>query len=225
MITAVTTCMGRLDHLETTLPLMLEDFEHVIVVDWSCPQNSGDWAEKQGAEVVRVYDQRYFHMARSRNIGATRVKTRSVCFIDADTMIMGGVRTEVSRLLNLSTMVVAARTSQNADISSLVGFLAVDIGQFWGVGGYNENLEGYGLEDCYLRAQLRLERGMGVKRVSPGALGSIRHDNTLRGKFFKEPIEVSGRRNHHILTQYLKSQGVSDWVTDPKTEDIAYRLP
>lgn len=206
-----------------TLPLMLEEFDRVIVVDWSCPENSGAWAAKEGAQVIYRKGEKHFNASKARNLGARAVESRSICFLDADCLVMTGLKAEIERLLNLSTMVIAARTSEDIDISTLGGFIALDIGQFWGVKGYNEALEGYGLEDCYLRAQLRLERGLGAKRVSPGALGSIRHSDVLRGKHHKEPLEVSGNRNHATLMSYLQSQGVKDWTTDPKTADIAYR--
>lgn len=223
MITAVTTCMGRLNHLDTTLPLMLKEFEEVIVVDWSCPQKSGDWAEKEGARVIRHPGEKLWNASKARNLGARAVKSRSVCFLDADTMVMPGLRVEIESLLNLSTMVIASRNAENIDVANLNGFIAVDIGHFWGVKGYNETLEGYAIEDGYLRAQLCLERGLKVARVSPNALGAIRHSDEMRAQFQKESIQVTARRNMNILLDYLLSHGVTDWQNDPRTSEMAYR--
>ena len=53
----VTTCMGRLDHLKESLPAMLaQPDSEVIVVDYSCPQGTGDYVAKHfpAARVVRV---------------------------------------------------------------------------------------------------------------------------------------------------------------------------
>lgn len=223
MITAVTTCMGRRNHLEMTLPLMLQEFDHVIVVDWSCPQDSGTWAVKQGAEVVYQRGEKHFNVSRARNVGALRVKSRSLCFVDADVLVMSGIKAEIEENLNLSTMVLASRTSQNVDVTSLTGFIALDIGQFWGVGGYDETLEGYALEDCHLRARLCLDRGVKAARLSPGALGALRHGDDLRGMFYSEPIHVSAKRNRELLFSYMKRYGVTDWTTDPRTAEIAWR--
>lgn len=223
MITAVTTCMGRLNHLETTLPMMLEEFDEVVLVDWSCPQKSGDWARSQGAEVVYQLDQKYWNASKARNLGARAVKNRSVCFIDADTMVMPGTAKEIESLLNLSTMVVASRNAKNSDVPNLNGFIAVDIGHFWGVKGYNESLEGYAIEDGYLRAQLCLERNLKVARLSPGALGAIRHSDEMRGQFQKEDIFTTSKRNFNLLLDYLRSHGVTDWQNDPRTAEMAYR--
>jgi len=221
MITAVTTCMGRREHLEASLPLMLEEFDRVIVVDWSCPQRSGEWAKRQGADVIYRRDEKFFSIPKSRNLGARQVDSRSICFLDADTLVMPGLRFEIESKLTLSTMVLASRMPSDKDITSLCGFLAVDIGHFWGVNGYNESLEGYALEDCYIRAQLCLERGLGPARVS--RLAAMRHGDDLRGAHYEEPIEVSARRNRGLLAEYLQRHGVINWTTDPRTSEIAYR--
>jgi predicted glycosyltransferase involved in capsule biosynthesis len=216
--------MGRREHLEMTLPLMLEEFGHVIVVDWSCPQDSGKWAAKEGAEVIFRKGEKYFSASKARNLGARQVKTRSVCFIDADVLVSAGIQAEIARTLNLSTQVIASRDPQNNDVHALGGFIAVDIGQFWGVGGYDESLQGYALEDVHLRARLLLERGVLPKRLSPAALAVFRHSNEMRGRYFEESVEVTARRNHARLMQYLATHGVTDWVNDPRTADIAYRV-
>lgn len=222
MITAVTTCMGRLEHLETTLPLMLQEFSHVIVVDWSCPQNSGDFAESEGAQVVRKTGEKYWNASKARNLGAQYVKTRNICFIDADVMVGRGIQAELMQLIDLSHMILAPRTAEGLDVHNLNGFIALDIGQFWGVKGYNEILEGYGLEDGYLRAQLALERGMRCKRLSAGSLGALRHSHELRERYCRDSLVESARRNSVHLHQYLKDQGIEDWTKDPRTAEIAY---
>jgi len=201
---------------------MLQEFEHVVMVDWSCPQNSGDWAEKEGALVVRKYDEKYWNASKARNLGACSVKTRNICFIDADVMVSRGIKAEIIKLLDLSHMVLAPRNANNQDVHNLNGFIALDIGQFWGVKGYNETLEGYGLEDGYLRAQLTLERDMKARRLSPGSLGALRHSHELREKYAKEPLTISAKRNSDSLKQYLQDKGVNDWRQDPRTADIAY---
>ena len=221
-IAAVTTCMGRLEHLQATLPHMLSQFDEVIVVDWSCPQNSGKWAEKEGATVVFRPGNRYFNVSKARNIGARQIKSRSVCFIDADTMALPGLREEIEERLSLSTMIISSRMDNGYDCQSLNGFLAIDIGHFWGVGGYNESLEGYSLEDAHIRARLRLERGLEPRRVS--SLAGLRHCNSLRDRFYKEPIHVSSKRGYNELQVYLQSKGIKDWITDSRTAEIAYRM-
>jgi hypothetical protein len=202
---------------------MLAEFDRVIVVDWSCPQGSGRWAESEGAEVVYQKGEKYWEAACARNLGARHVQTRKVCFLDADTMVFPGLKAELESLMSLQTMVLSSRNPLNFDVPNLSGFIALDIGQFWGVKGYDETIRGYGAEDMMLRARLCLERGLKVKRVSPDTLGAIQHSNEIRSKFHEKPIRLTSQINLGILYEYLASQGVYDFVNDPRTRDIAYR--
>lgn len=219
MLTAVTTCMGRRDHLETTLPLMLSEFERVIVVDWSCPQESGKWAEAEGAEVVYKMGMRYFNAGRARNLGALNVESNSICFLDADTMVFPGLRKEVESLLDDKTMVVSALVG-GYDVPTLCGFLAVDTDNFWSVGGYYEG-EGYSNEDMFLRCRLWAEMGLKTDRVS--LLGAIQHGNAVRAANFEEDIEASALRRYQEIVAYMAEFGIEDYLTDPRTADFAYK--
>ncbi|MBM4221050.1 MAG: hypothetical protein FJ170_03775, partial [Gammaproteobacteria bacterium] len=69
----ITTCKGRLQHLMQTLPKMAaQPGTETIVVDYDCPDNSGDWvaANFPAVRVVRVKDQPIFVASRARNLGA-----------------------------------------------------------------------------------------------------------------------------------------------------------
>ena len=87
-ITFVTTCRGRLRHLRETLPTFVRQPDAaVVVVDYSCPEACGDWVEANfpHVEVVRSPDSPRFELSRARNLGAARVRSPWICFIDADT--------------------------------------------------------------------------------------------------------------------------------------------
>lgn len=224
MITAVTTCMGRLEHLEMTLPMMLEEFDDVVVADWSCPQNSGNWAASQGARVIRNPDQKCFNNAKARNLGAQLVATDYVCFIDADCIVMPGFGEQIKNLLDFQTMVIAPRNAKNHDVLNLGGFIAMPMNAYKGIGGYDETFEGFAHEDADMRVRLCLDWGLKVKRPTDG-IATIRHTDELRGRYFNEPIEQSSYRNFHLVKAKLAARGVNDWVNDPRTADIAYRIP
>ncbi len=222
MITAVTTCMGRLYHLETTLPLMLEEFDRVVVVDWSCPQHAGEFASSLGASVHYKYGEHYFARGGSRNYGAQVVATEYVAMVDADTMCMPGVGDELRKLLTPDSMVLSSRTASGHDVENLFGFVACSLEAFWNVGGYDESFVGWGHEDSHLRGKLYLEEHLKVKRLSPMALGAIAHDNSIRTEYHEESIEQSSRVNFRKLLSYFEGRGISDWMSDPRTRDITF---
>ena len=91
----IVTCKGRLMHLRQTLPLFcaLSDTE-VIVVDYGCPDRSGDWvaAHHPAVKVVRIDDDPGFNPSRARNIAARDCQSDYLLFVDADIKVRPGAR-------------------------------------------------------------------------------------------------------------------------------------
>ena len=73
LLSYITTCKGRLSHLQQTLP-RIADQPHVecIVVDYGCPERCGDWVEAHhpNVMVVRTGPTEGFNASRARNAGA-----------------------------------------------------------------------------------------------------------------------------------------------------------
>jgi glycosyltransferase involved in cell wall biosynthesis len=86
-IAFVTTSKGRLNHIKETLPLMAaQNPDEIIVVDYGCPDGTGDWVEANFpvVKVVRIDDDPGFCVSRARNRGAAKSACDLICFIDAD---------------------------------------------------------------------------------------------------------------------------------------------
>jgi len=222
MITAVTTCMGRLEHLQLTLPFMLAEFDRVIVVDWSCPDGAGDYATSLGASVVYQRNEKYFHRSKSRNLGARLVTSEYIAFVDADTLCMPGLKDELKTLRN-NRMLLSARTPKGYDIPNLFGFVACSTDAFWNVGGYDESFEGWGHEDSKFRGALFLEEKLTPFRLSGMALGAIAHGHELRDKNHEESLYKTSPVNFKKLYDYFQNFGISDWMKDPRTDSITFK--
>jgi len=222
-VTAVTTCMGRKSHLEATLPDMLETFDKVIVVDWSCPDKSGEWASQQGASVVYKYGETYFDRTCAKNLGAHHVTTEFIAFIDADGWCFSGMREDLHSLLNQKAMVLAARNPRGEDLTDTFGFVCCSTYAFWSVGGYDEAFKGWGHEDSKLRGQLLLEAKLDPVRLKPSSLGAIRHSQELRERFNPGSMADTAAHNWTQLYCYYARFGISDWMTDPRTAEITFR--
>lgn len=201
---------------------MLAEFERVVVVDWSCPDESGDYAISQGASAVYKYGEKLWNASKARNLGARNVLSEFVCFIDADSMVMPGLRGDIERILRLGNIALAGRRADGSDEPNLCGFLACSLDDFWTVGGYEESFEGYAIEDIHLRAKLALRLNKQASRVDGMSIGAIQHSNELRAKFMSGPIEETAQTNYLKLLNYLSEFAVSDYKTDPRTESIAY---
>lgn len=177
LVSFVTTCMGRLAHLQRALPTWLvQPDAEIIVVDFSCPDRSGDWvaAEHPGVRVARVQGRRHFNLSAARNAGAAVASGRWLCFLDADILLAPDFGAAVFPQLEEGTY-----WRSEGGTTDLMGTVLVPRDAFTALDGYDEALEGWGNEDGDFYKRLRW-RGV-ARRTYPHALmASIPHGDDQR---------------------------------------------
>lgn len=176
-ITLITTCRGRLAHLKETLPTFASQADaEVVVVDYSCPDGTGDWVEGAfpGVRVVREPDRPRFELARARNLGAAAATSPWLCFIDADMRVAPDFSARLRSVLTPGHYYQARpRTIETW------GTAICARADFERAGGYDEVLQGWGKEDDDFYARLVLS---GVTYATfPGELvKGMSHDDGAR---------------------------------------------
>src|SRR5690349_17647394 len=143
--------MGRREHLAQTLPATLRNAEcGVVLVDFSCPQDSGRWATQTfAAEVARgqlrvvfVHGRTSFHKTAALNAGAKAAISAGashLCFVDADTYLLPGFGTWLHAALddaNASSQVLIAALHDRREVAELYGLLALSARLLQESGGY-----------------------------------------------------------------------------------------
>lgn len=201
-ISIVTTCKERLSHLRQTLPAMLaQPKSEVIVVDYSCPEQTGDVVEREfpGARVVRVANETEFSNWKARNAGAAAAIGRLLMFCDADNLLapnaveaalaavpagrFGGFGRASSRRSN--------RAGERLGNNQLRGFQVVPAAAFRAAGGYDELFEGYSEADIELGARLRLA-GLKPVELDPAIVERVLdHDDDARLRHHRSSIGQS----------------------------------
>jgi glycosyltransferase involved in cell wall biosynthesis len=189
----ITTCKGRLAHLRESLPTFcaFPDAE-VVVVDYGCPENAGQWVKDHlpGVTVVRVDEPGEFNVCRARNAGAAASQADVLFFVDADVKLDPAGAPEIGERILPGTYGVVGLDAE--DLQDLGGSCLVHRGDFDRAGGYDEVLRGYAMEDVDLYDRLEY---LGVKSttVSRRWFSAIPHSNELRMQF------RSGRKNETQL--------------------------
>lgn len=177
----VTTCMGRLAHLQQTLPrLAAQSGAECILVDYSCPERSGDWAQASvpGVRVVRVENETCFNLARARNAGAAVCDADWICFIDADVLVQPSFSVEVAEALS-----PGAFYRPDPFDALTWGTVIVARSDFERIGGYDEIIEGWGGEDDDFYARLQMSGS--IPAGFPGHfMNGIDHDEADRVKHY-----------------------------------------
>ena len=149
----VTICMARLSFLKQTLPHMIaQPGCEVIVVDYSCPENTGDWVEANHPQVrvLRMPGHTTVNVTRARNAGAAIVQAPWICFIDADIVLDPAFATTVLPQVKPGHFYRAHPQS-----TGIVGTFIVSRDDFEKSGGYDEVFRTYGDDDYDMYDNLR----------------------------------------------------------------------
>jgi hypothetical protein len=199
----ITACKGRLDHLKRTLPRMVaQGAAEVIVVDYSCPESTGDYVEKNfpSVRVVRVEGEAGFSNWKARNRGAEAATSDVLIFCDADTILAEDAVAKISAALPPRTYGFFSRgatlhfnrSGLRIGDNQLRGFHVIPARAFRALGGYDELFEGYAAGgDTDLEDRL-LMRGLKGHELGDGIVEDIiEHDTAARVTFHKDPIPVS----------------------------------
>ena len=194
----VTISMGRLEHLKQSLPRMAaQPGCAVTVVDWSCPQNSGDWVQSEfpTVRVVRVPGERHFSAARARNAGAAGATGEWLCLVDADVLLDAEFAARLRVLREPRRFHLAEPIEP-----SLAGTVFCARADFERVGGYDEVIEGWGCEDRDLYARLAFT-GVGRAGFPASLLTAIRHGDTERTRHLPEQDRHRSHARNRLYVQ------------------------
>lgn len=207
----VTTCKGRLHHLQRSLPTFLAQPDaEVIVVDYDCPQGTADWVATHcpAARVEIVRPAPVFNLSRARNIGARRARAPWLLFCDADNLLPPDFTIALAAYLAPKVFVRPFRQTPRGAVA--VPFpLACETAVYHALGGFDDAIEGWGAEDWEFAD--RLQRAGISQRVYPVSLVAfIEHENAARTEFYEDAMQVSRLVNHYyarIKARYTQTRG------------------
>lgn len=198
-LSLVIPCMGRLAHLRKSMDMLLAQGQEVVVVDWSCPDGCGGWAEGfSGVKVVRVRGQEKFNLSRARNAGAKEASGKKLCFMDCDMVLSTGFSKELMEAMQPGRFA----TFGESMIGGYSGMTACFAEDFKKVGGYDEKLEGWGWEDTDFKKKL-LWLGIEESVVGKDLAWHIPHGDEDRTRFYDEK-DKSKSREKNVTSSYRK---------------------
>jgi glycosyltransferase involved in cell wall biosynthesis len=230
-IAFVTTCKGRLHHLMQTLPRFVACApDEIVVVDYGCPDESGNWVEENfpGVRVVRVNDDPYFCLARARNEGAAVVDSEWLCFVDADMLVDPGWGGWMRESLQNGCFYRVEEVEGERDRNAW-GTCICPRSAFLTVGGYDEVIRGWGGEDDELYFRLRsagLVEDVFPEKYSRGIPHSDEertafHEN--RDRFLQQDINRCYMEIKRSLADYLG--GVDTNLCHQIFEALSHEVP
>jgi GT2 family glycosyltransferase len=199
----ITASMARVEHLKRSVPALLKQgAADVVVVDYSCPQGTGDYVREKfpDVRVVPVGGQQVFSNWRARNAGAAAATSEVLIFCDADVVLGANAVAWIAEHLpenafgyfHPAPMPQFNTKKLRLGGNQLKGFQAIPAEAFRRLGGYDEVLEGYAAGgDTDLAARLQLS-GLTPFPLDPNIVEDvIEHDNEERLRHHAEPVSAS----------------------------------
>lgn len=210
-IVGITTCKGRLEHIKQSSKAFLESTPRdvrYLIVDYSCPDNSGDWVIQNFGHTGRVGVLKMrakpdsFHKTIALNAGSKyaihTMGAEWLIYFDADTIIMPGFLSQVLPLLNKDRFIIAEPTGEE----DLTGLLIMHKDMFTASGGFEPSFKSWGAEDLEFRLRLFAKHGFQFDIVGCDNLVPIHHGDDLRVKFYYDKdIDFSNKRNFYRLRE------------------------
>jgi glycosyltransferase involved in cell wall biosynthesis len=156
----------------------------VIVVDYGCPDRTGDWVEANFPEVkvVRVDDDPDFCSPRARNLGARQASADWLVLIDGDVRAGEGWSAWMQQNLQPGHFYRAARLASGKLDPETVGTVICTRADFDAIDGYDEAFRGWAADDVDFYQ--RLNRHGVVEQTYPSRfVTAISHGDQERAGF------------------------------------------
>lgn len=199
-VSIITRCKGRKAALTRTLPFMLAQnypYIEVIVVNYDSPDDLHTWLTTEHQRVIEVGklvevfvpNKPHFHHAHSRNVGLKAAIGDWVFFLDADCQPNTRLVTHIfDRLKGLENIFAGIGSPPRGR----AGTLFAKREDLLKIGGYNEELEGWGYEDGDIKDRL-FEAGKEMYSFLPKLVGEIRHTDHERWVHMAPPYNKTDK--------------------------------
>ncbi len=196
-MTFVTTCMGRLEDLQSTLPLLVsQSGAAVVVVDYSCPQEAGKWVSAHYPQVtlVSITGKTLFDRSDAKNSGVWAARTPWVCLIDCDIQVTPQFVTQLRKLAKPGCIVRSDAVQEGTG-----GTFLFEKSLFEAVEGHDHLFVGWGEQDEDLVDALKFAGARPV--FFPAAYLDHRdHDDDARTRFHQQ----SNRRASQLINRVYR---------------------
>jgi hypothetical protein len=167
--------MNREEFLSQSLATWIGyGFKNIIIVDWSSdiPLIEQEFG-KMSLTILRIENQKFYNGSIARNVGAKFVKSKWLMMIDSDIKIIGnlGLTTRENYMFRRGNLYYTGKSTFGTFVTAKENFDRI--------GGYNENMNGWGWEDNDLYDRFK-QNGIAEEYFPHYSLEHIDHDDILR---------------------------------------------
>lgn len=212
LLSFCTTCMDRLNHLQYSLPVniataqwLYPDVEFVIL-DYNSQDGLEIWVKENLKEhllsgLVKYYkstEPQYFQMSHAKNVAHKLASGEIICNLDADNFLRPEFLTTVLKLFEKNGQIILHGTG------GAYGKICLKKDYFLKLGGYNEDFEGWGIDDLDFIRRARVHLNLKEANLWRFDL-TIDHGNDERVKKLRcKDLSMMWNHNCAIADEYFK---------------------
>ncbi len=191
--------MGRLQHIRETVIRNIEDNKNYgnvefVLLNYNSPDRLDEWVQSYCRRYIelgllsyyRTTEPKFFHMSHAKNVAHLLAKNDIVCNLDGDNFTGRDYAEHLNEIfVNNPRSCVRCIGGD----SGSGGRITLMRDEFVDMGGYEEKMMGWGLEDADLWQRTK-RRGL-TSTFSHGRFCKcIEHDHDMREKFHTPPGEI-----------------------------------
>lgn len=239
MIVFCTTCKGRVQHLERTLPKNLEDADgyrncKFVVLDYGSQDRLLDYLKVNhsgaiglGRLVVYSFNQiTPFHMAHAKNMAhrcGILEGADILVNLDADNFTGKGFANYLSHIQWEGQIFMWAKMIPGVLPRGISGRIAVTRHAFLNAGGYDEKYDTHGPDDKDFNERLRRLGYTGVE-IDPSFLQAVNHNNKMRFREYPHAANAGEDMFHLQSTATIANFGNVGCGTVYKNFDFSHPI-
>ncbi|MBS1599978.1 MAG: glycosyltransferase family 2 protein [Bacteroidetes bacterium] len=215
-ISFCTVVRNRLHHLRETLPKNIDDNNdhpnlQFLILDYNSDDGLEQWIKENMQKHIssgrlvfyRTTEPAFFKRSHSRNMAFMLADGDLVCNLDADNFTGKGFASYLSSEFDRDENIFISTHGNNKQ-PDLLGRVCCRKSDFKLIGGYDEEMEGYGFEDFDLINRLGL---LGLKKIIISDL------NFLNAIAHSDKERISGEKNLNMVSRLFFS-----YINPSKTE-------
>lgn len=204
-----TTCMGRLHHLRETLPKNIEDnYDYCntefVILDYNSNDNLDRWIRENFAEQInvgkivyaKVSGPTYFHRSHAKNVAAKCSSGDIICNLDADNFTGKSFASYINEVFSTYEKIFLNTDIQRSP-KDVCGRIVLKRNDFFAIGGYDEDMKGWGYEDADLKEKLT-RKGLRYLPIDTPYLQFLTHDDSERMRY-----EENFQKIEHVWVKHL----------------------
>jgi len=202
--------MGRLHHLSQVYEQNIKaalSYSNVefVLLDYHSPDQLGAWVKSAFPEWLESGILRYFrttepvlfHMAHAKNVAHRLAQGEVLVNLDADNSFRQGFAEEIATLFANDARVIAKFSDYYRGCS---GRIALRRDDFYRIGGYDEEMIGWGYEDQDLIARAR-SLGLELRSFEKEHALVIQHEDKERVRFSSDKNKQKSDARNRALSQ------------------------